>query len=192
MANQVWSVSNKYRWHMFRVVAIWFANLSTRQDGVVPDYSSSQPPSKKTSVLSIQRRLLIFKQCLHVGKISKGLFGELYAGPKRITNIEQWRSMQKILYLLSAFSWLIFQLFLILDVACTHAFIPVFLLLSHFSVQLYMLDNTTLFPVALFSLRVFLFLAMNCFKTTWQGCIIPFMKLNNWRGRVWGRRAIQV
>lgn len=55
-----------------------------------------------------------------------------------------------------------FQLFLILNVACTHAFIPVFLLLSHFCVQLYMLDNTTLFPVALFSLRFFFFLGMNC------------------------------
>lgn len=117
---------------------------------------------KKTPLLSIQRRLLIFKQFVYLGKVSKAPFWKWYAGPSRITSIEQWGSMQKPLHLVRTFSWLVFQLFLILNVACTYAFIFVFFLFRHLYVQLCVLDNTTLFPVALFSLRVFFFLGMNC------------------------------
>lgn len=44
-----------------------------------------------------------------------------------------------------------------------------------------MLDNTTLFPMALFSLKIFFFLGLNCVSRL-QGYVILFMKLNNWRG----------
>lgn len=155
-ANQIWSMSNKYRWHTCRVTTMPLATLSKKQDGLLPG-CSGRPSSKKTPLLRIQRILLIFKQCVYLGKVSKGPFWKWYAGPSRITNIEQWGSMQKPLHLVRTFRWLVFQLFLILNVVCTHAFTFVFFLFRHFYVQLCVLDNTTLFPVALFLLRVFLF-----------------------------------
>ena len=143
-------------------------------------------------LLSIQKSLLVFKHCVYLVKVSKSLCWKWYAGPSGITSIEQCRLMQQPLHLVRTFSWLTSQLFLILKVTCTHAFILVFFPFSHFYVQMCVLDNSTLFPTALFSLRVFFILGMNC---VWklQGSIIPFMKLNNWRGGGWGRRrAVQV
>lgn len=110
-----------------------------------------------------------------------GSFLEMVHRASRVTSIEQRGLMQQFLSLVRTFSWLISQLFLILRVACAHAFILVFFLLAHFYVQLYMLDNTTLFPMALFSLKVFFFLGLNCVSKL-QSCVILFVMLNNWRG----------
>lgn len=110
---------------------------------------------KKSPVLCIQTSLLIFTWCIYLVKVSKGLFWKWYAEPSRITSIEQCGLMQQPLHLVRTFSWLISQLFLILEVAWTCAFILVFFLFSHFYIQLCMVDNTTLFPMALFSLKVF-------------------------------------
>lgn len=117
---------------------------------------------KRSPVLSLQNSLLIFKQCVYLVKVSKGLFWKRYAGPSRITSIEQCGLMRQSLCLVRPFSWLVSQLFLVLKVACTHAFILVFFLFGNFYVQLHMLDNTTLFPMALFSLKVFFSLGLNC------------------------------
>lgn len=85
-------------------------------------------------------------------EVSKGLFWKQYAGTSTKTSVEQSRSMQQLLCLVRTFSWLVSQPSFILKVACTHAFIPVFFLFSHSCRQLCMLDNTALFPVALFLL----------------------------------------
>lgn len=184
------SISRISLLQLCRITAISFASLDKRQDGLVPGCSGNQSPSKKSPVLSIQNSLPIFKRCVYLVKVSKGLFWKWYAGPSRITSIEQCRLMQQPLRLVRTFSWLISQLFLILKVACTHAFILVFFLFRHFYIQLCMLDNTTSLPMALFSVKVFFFLGSNSVSKL-QGSVLPFMKLNNWRGGERGR-AVQV
>lgn len=94
----------------------------------------------------------MFKRCDYPVKVSEGLFWRR-RGPSRITSSEQCGLVQQPLCLVRTWSWLTPQLFLILTVACTPAFIPAIFPVPSSC----MLHNTALFPMALYSPGFFSF-----------------------------------